>query len=385
MADLLLWLISGFVLLAWVVRALQFRQYGRTALRLDRAPADGEEALPPLSVVVPARDEEATVGEAMRTLLALAYPDLEIIAVDDRSTDRTGAILDSLAAEDPRLRVVRVRELPPGWIGKNHALHLGGLRARGEYILFTDADVHFEPTALRRAVRAARRRDLDHLVVLPDVRLEGFWETALVTYFAVAFQFAFLPWQIADPRSKAYVGVGAFNLVRAAAYQRAGGHAALPMDVLDDVKLGKRLKEAGGRQACGFGEGMVRVRWAVGARGVIRGLDKNAFAVFGFRPGPVVVSIGMVLLLVVWPGAGLFVGPWGARLLCAGTLASMAWIVRMIPPAPGVSPLYGLCFPAAALLFAYAILRSMVGAYRRGGVVWRGTLYPLADLRRGVV
>ena len=131
MADLLLWLISGFVLLAWVVRALQFRQYGRTALRLDRAPADGEEALPPLSVVVPARDEEATVGEAMRTLLALAYPDLEIIAVDDRSTDRTGAILDSLAAEDPRLRVVRVRELPPGWIGKNHALHLGGLRARG--------------------------------------------------------------------------------------------------------------------------------------------------------------------------------------------------------------------------------------------------------------
>jgi len=202
---------------------------------------------------------------------------------------------------------------------------------------------------------------------------------------AVAFQFAFLPWQIADPRSKAYVGVGAFNLVRAAAYRRAGGHAALPMDVLDDVKLGKRLKEAGGRQACGFGEGMVRVRWAVGARGVIRGLDKNAFAVFGFRPGPVVVSIGMVLLLVVWPGAGLFVGPWGARLLCAGTLASMAWIVRMIPPAPGVSPLYGLCFPAAALLFAYAILRSMVGAYRRGGVVWRGTLYPLADLRRGVV
>lgn len=385
MIDLLLVLVNGFVLLAWFVRGIQFWQYGRTALRLNRAPADGEETLPRLSIVVPARNEEATVEGAMRTLLGLEYPDLEIIAVNDRSTDRTGAILAALAAGDPRLRVVHVRDLPPGWIGKNHALHLGAREARGEYLLFTDADVYFEPTALRRAVRAAIRAKLDHLVLLPAVALEGFWEKALVTYFAVAFQFAFLPWKIADPKSKAYVGVGAFNLVRAEAYRRAGGHAALPMDVLDDVKLGKRLKESGGRQACGYSEGMVRVRWAVGARGVIDGLEKNAFATFGFRPGPVCVSLGMVLLLVVWPGPGLFVGAWGARLLCAGTLASMVWIVRTIPPAPGISPLYGLCFPIAATLFYYAILRSMIRTYRQGGVVWRDTLYPLADLRRGVV
>ncbi len=381
----LLWLLGGVGCLAWLVRGLQFRRYGRTALRLDRAPADGPEPLPRLSVVVAARDEGATVGRAMRTLLALDYPDMEIIAVDDRSTDGTGAILDRLAAEDARLRVTHVRELPPGWLGKNHALHLGGRDASGDYLLFTDADVHFDPTALRRAVRAAMRRHLDHLVLLPEMVVEGVWETLFVTYFGTAFLFTFLPWKVADPRSRAYVGVGAFNLVRAEAYRRAGGHAALPMDVVDDVKLGKRLKESGARPQCGFSAGLVRVRWAVGLKGMIEGLTKNMFASLGFRLASTVSSIAIILLLVVWPAVGLLVGPWGPRILCAGALASMVGMVRGLRPVAGGSPLYGLAFPAAGLLMSYTILRSMVRTYRQGGVIWRGTLYPLSDLRKGVV
>src|SRR2546423_821839 len=153
----------------------------RLAARLADLSPDGAGLMPPLSVVVPALNEEATVEAAMRTLLALDYPDLEIIGVDDRSTDETGAILDRLAAEDARLRVTHVRELPPGWLGKNHALHVGSAVARGEWILFTDADVHFERDALRRAVRYAVYRRLDHLVVVPQVLLAGFWETLFVS------------------------------------------------------------------------------------------------------------------------------------------------------------------------------------------------------------
>jgi hypothetical protein len=381
----LFWLIGAVGLLAWFVRALQSQRFAGRALRLGRERPGGADSLPRLSIVVPARNEEAAVEQAMRTLLAVDYPDVEILAVDDRSTDRTGAILDGLAAESPRLRVLHVRELPAGWLGKNHALHLGARRASGEYILFTDADVHFEPTALRRAVRAAVDRGLDHLVLLPEVVVQGFWETLFVTYFATGFVFIFLPWKVADPRSKVYVGVGAFNLVRREAYRRAGGHAALPMDVVDDLKLGKRLRESGARQEYGFSDGLVRVRWAVGLQGMVDALTKNMFAALGFRVASALSLTLTMLLLVAWPGVGLLVGPWGPRLLCAGALASMVWMVRTVRPVLRGSPLYALAFPVAALLMTYTICRSVSRTYRQGGVVWRGTLYPLEELRKGVV
>ena len=179
--------------------------------------------------------------------------------------------------------------------------------------------------------------------------------------------------------------MGAFNLVRVAAYRRAGGHAALPMDVIDDLKLGKRMKASGGALACGFSGGLVRVRWAAGLGGIVAGLAKNAFAGFGFRPAHALAGLAAVLLMCAWPGVGLRVAPWGARLLCVGGLACMVCAVRTAPPAPGITPLYGLGYPLAAFVFAYAILRSMAAAYRQRGVTWRGTLYPLEDLRKGVV
>lgn len=379
----IVWLLSGGALLVWLVWALELWRYSSKALRLDRVPGDGPEPLPRLSVIVPALNEQDAVESAMRTLLTIEYPDLEIIAVDDRSTDRTGAILDRLAAEDARLRVVRVHELPPGWLGKTHALHVGSQHATGAYILFTDADVHFDPTALRRAVRAARERELDHLVLLPEMILHGFWETLAVTFFWTMYLIKTRAGKVADPRSRAYVGVGAFNLVRAEAYRRAGGHASLRMEVIDDLKLGQRMKMSGGRSACGLSGGLIRVRWAAGLGGIIRGLEKNAFASMQFSCASVLSGVPTILLLTSWPVVGLFFGAWGPRLLCAGALACMVWQARMASPAPGVSPLYGLGFPVAAFLFAYAIVRSMFRTYRQGGVVWRGTFYPLGELRKG--
>jgi hypothetical protein len=377
------WLLGGGISLLWLAWALGLWRFSSQALRLDRAPADGPEPLPCLSVIVPARNEEAAVEEAMRSLLAADYPELEVIAVDDRSTDRTGAILDRLATEAARLRVVHLRELPPGWLGKTHALFVGSRRAAGEYLLFTDADIHFHRTALRRAVRHAVARGIDHLVILPELLLGGFWETLAVTFFGVMFLVKVRPGRVPDPRSRAYVGVGAFNLVRAEAYRRAGGHAALPMEVVDDVMLGRRMKLSGASQACGLSGGLVRVRWAAGLRGIIAGLEKNAFAGLTFSPASVVSGTAAALVATAWPAIGLFVGPWGARLLCAAALACMMGTAGTASPAARVSPLYGLGFPAAALLFCYAVVRSMVWTYRRGGVVWRGTFYPLAELRQG--
>jgi len=379
------WFLGVFTFLAWLLPLLESRLARWRPQPLVRIPANGPETLPRLSIIVPARDEEATVEQAMRTLLALDYPDLEIIAVDDRSTDRTGAILDQLAAEDARLRVVHVRQLPPGWLGKNHALHVGSSQATGDYILFTDADVHFNPSAPRRAIRFAMTNGLDHLTLFPELELRGFWETLTVWFFSIAFSMKFRPWKVSNPHSKAHMGIGAFNLVRADAYRRAGGHASLPMDVTDDMKLGKRMKEGGGRSVVLSGVESVRVRWVVGLRGMIEGLTKNAFAGFGFRPLPALASLTAMLLMTTWPAIGLFVGPWGARLLCAGTLLLMLWTAVITRPAPRASPLYALAFPLAALLICYIVLRSMILTYQQGGILWRGTHYPLAELRKGIV
>jgi hypothetical protein len=380
-----LWALCGISLLAWVLPLLELWRASGKGLILSRVSPDGPEPLPRLSIVVPALNEEETVEQAMRTLLALDYPDLEIIAVNDRSTDRTGQILDRLAAENPHLRVVHVRELPSGWLGKNHALHLGSQAADGEFILFTDADVHFDPTALRRAVRHCMARRLDFLTLYPECILHGFWETLSVTFFGFAFVMKFRPWKVADPRSKAYVGIGAFNLVRADAYRRMGGHIALPMEVADDVKLGKKMKESGARAECGVAGSLIRVRWVEGLRGIVVGLTKNMFAGFEFRVPMAVGGIAGVFLLTVLPVIGLAVGDAVARAMCVGALLCMTLLVRLVAPAQKVSPLYGLAFPLAGLVIIYIILRSMFFTFRQGGVIWRGTHYSLEELRRGVV
>lgn len=369
---------------AFVNTAVAWRER-RSIATLGEIRALPDESLPRLSIIVPALDEEKTAEEAMRTLMSLDYPDYEIIAVDDRSSDATGEILDRLASGCPFMKVIHVRDLPAGWLGKSHALHLGSLRARGEWILFTDADVHFEPAALPRAVSHAVETKADHVVVMPVVIAKGFMERVFLGLFWTLFSFKWKPHRVADPRRRDYVGVGAFNLVRADAYRRAGGHAAMPMEVLDDVKLGKLMKTSGARQACLFGDGMVRVRWIEGIGGAVRGLTKNMFAALRYN---IFFALGMsiaILVLGVWPLAGLLAGPIGARLLCAGAIACMMWSTRAGAQVTGLAPYHGLAYPLAAVILAYIVCRSAVAAYARDGVVWRGTHYPLRDLRKGLV
>jgi len=378
------WIVALLGFAYWSTRTFGLLRHWARRPHLSALPAGGE-GLPRLSVVVPALDEEATIEGAMRSLLEVDYPGLEVIAVDDRSTDRTGVLLDDFAALDSRLRVLHVKELPAGWLGKNHAMHHAARQARGQWILFTDADIHFEASALRRAVAFAESSGLDHLVVLPECVVTGFREKLFQGFFWVLFACKLRPWKVRDPKSRAHIGVGAFNMVRADFYRRAGGHAAMPMEILDDVKLGKLLKQRGARQDCVAAGALVRVRWVEGVGGAVRGLTKNLFAALHYSVLRSVAGSLLLLAGVAWPAVGLFVGPAGARLLCAGTLACMVLAIRAATQTPGLSRLYGLGFPIAAVVFVYIVARSTIHTLRQGGVVWRGTLYPLAELRRGVV
>jgi cellulose synthase/poly-beta-1,6-N-acetylglucosamine synthase-like glycosyltransferase len=379
-------LLAALTLLFWFVTALRILLGVRSIRYLrDVAPAEAGPALPRVSVIVAARDEAAAIAGAMTALLAQRYPDLEVVAVDDRSTDGTGEILGRLAARDPRLRVIHNATVPTGWLGKNHALHLGAQAATGELILFTDADIVMEPTTLLRAVALLRQRRLDHLAVAPEVRVPGYWATALVGFFLVAFALYAQPWRVRDPRTRAHVGVGAFNLVRADAYRAVGGHSRLPMRPDDDMKLGKVLKTSGFRQDVAFGEGLVEVDWYPGLWALIRGFEKNAFSGVEYSLPAALASVALLLLLNVWPWVALLLTGGLSWLLYVGAVLCSLAVWAGNRGAPSVRLRHFPAYPVAALLFAFMFLRATVLTLRHGGIRWRETHYPLAELRENRV
>lgn len=379
-----LFLLALATLLAHVATAIQVYRGVRSIRFLrDLPPLAGP--LPRVSIIIPARNEERNLEEALRSVLALDYDNLEIDVVDDRSTDRTGEILDRMAAADPRLRIVHVRELPPGWLGKNHALWLGAGKASGEFLLFTDADVVLDPAILRRAVGAMVADRLDHLTAAPEIDRPSVLFEMFIGAFSLFFTLFTRPWKVKDPASPSHVGVGAFNLVRAAAYRASGGHPAIAMRPDDDLKLGKLLKKKGFHQEFVFGLGALRVEWYASIRELIQGLMKNAFSAVGYRVWVVVVSTVMQLLTLVWPFLALVLTTGATRWLNLASvlvLLALSWINA---PLAGVRRWHGLGFPFATLLFLYILWRAMLLTLWRNGIDWRGTHYSLAELKANKV
>jgi glycosyltransferase involved in cell wall biosynthesis len=378
MVQALEWLIA----LAWLWRVLVWRRM------LQRVPdlvqtryADSTRSLPGLTVIVPARNEAKNIAATLRSLLAAEGVALEILAVDDRSTDETGAIMESMAGE--ALRVLHVAELPAGWLGKTHAMALAAEQATGEWLLFTDGDVLFHPDALRRALEYAVCSNADHMVLLPTILLQSPGERMMVSFLHAMSIWALRPWRVADPLARRdSIGVGAFNLIRREVYDALGGWQALRMEVLEDLALGRRVKARGFAQRAALGLDLVRVRWAEGAFGVVDNLTKNLFALFRFRPE--------LLLGFVCGGLGLFtlfplVACLAGRAFCWPTgvfLVALFLAYQRAGKYHHFSAVQMVTFPVASVLLLYAMLRSMGLALWRGGITWRGTFYSLKELRQ---
>jgi hypothetical protein len=371
----------GFAL--WCTALLGWGGY--ISRKLREIPVPDLETWPSISLVAPARNEERNIERAVRSLAGLDYPKLEITLVNDRSTDRTGEILDSLAAEFPQLNVVHLTELPAGWLGKNHALQLGADRSSGDWLLFTDADIVFEPTTLRRAIGHALANNIDHVAATPDTLMPSWLLRSFVVAFAVYFSLFVRIWAIRNPKSTAHVGIGAFNLVRAAAYRAVGGHQRIRMRPDDDLKLGKILKHSGHSQDLVDGGGMIAVDWYHSVGELIRGLEKNAFSGIDYNLPLGLFAPLSLLVMNVWPYVAVFVlrGPtqWIYVAVCL-TLWFMAWLM-----AAGMRVHWScaLAFPLAALLFAYIQWRTMFLNYYHNGIHWRDTHYSLAELRANKV
>jgi hypothetical protein len=395
--------ISGLLLAAiWLVPVLQLALHFSEIADLTAAEwaAQAGQALPSVAIVVPARNEEAEIEPALRSLLQLDYPNYEVVAVNDRSTDQTGQIMDRLAAEPGahgRLRVLHVKELPSGWLGKLHAMWLGSQRnasqrnaAQGnawqqpssDWLLFTDADCVFRPDCLRRAMHYATKAGVDHLVLFPTAHMKSLGERMMIAFPQVMASFAMRPWKIRDPKARDHIGVGAFNLVRRSAYEAIGTYEKLRMEVVDDIKLGASIKKAGLRQDVVFGPELVSLRWAVGAAGVVGNLEKNLFAFLQFSVPLVLAVCAVTFFLCVCPFLGILFATGWARAGFAFAVAMIALAYVFTGRYMASSPLLFLTCPVSALVFAVAVLRSAYRTLRDGAVTWRGTKYSLADLKK---
>ncbi len=334
------------------------------------------------SVIVAARDEEARLEATVRHLLAQRHIALEVIVVDDRSTDATGDIVRRLASEDARVRATHVEHLPDGWLGKSHACHVGERVAMGDWLLFTDGDCWLKPDVIARALRVAGRDAVDHITLTPGVAAE--------TLGAQAWHLAFLgslaSWMSGVNRDRpgAHLGIGAFNLVRRSAYRACGGYEALRLTIVDDIKLGLLLHRAGKRTRAFLGGADVECHWGTTVPRMIRIMEKNYFAAVDFRVAPVVAGaivftlISGTCILGLWTrtAAGIAAGlaPWSLALPAAVFARRLGWS----PASAAITP---LLYP---VLF-FAVVNSAVVTLWQGGVRWRDTFYALDTLRRGNV
>ena len=379
------------IAVAWLLRVLYWR------LRLPLVPnlvgTDYRRpgaTLPRLSVIVPARNEDQHIAATLHSLLASQGVTLDILAVNDRSDDTTGEVMNQVAlafaaqggAPNVTLQVLHVTALPAGWLGKTHAMAMAAGQARGDWLLFTDADVLFEADALERALAFAAHSQADHLVLLPTVVLRSWGERMMIAFLQVLSLWAVRPWRVPDPRAKRdALGVGAFNMIRRPVYDRLGGWEALRMEVLEDLALGRRVKREGFAQRVALGVDLVRVRWAQSAFGVVDNLTKNLFALFDFRPERLLAFGCGLAVFTLLPLAACFAGVvfwWPAGVLLLALSLGYQWTGRY----HHFSCVQMLMYPLASSLFLYALLRSMSIALWRGGITWRGTFYPLRALRQ---
>jgi chlorobactene glucosyltransferase len=364
----------------WLRRHLDIRRARREpGLSPDDAARLPNRA-PSLSVLVAAKDEGENIGRCLDTLLAQQYPDLQVIAVNDRSADDTGAIIDRRAAADPRLTALHVRSLPEGWFGKNHAMHTGASQARGDWLAFTDADCTFDsPLLLAAAVAHADRHGLDFLSVLPRLEARGFWERVVQPVAGGVLLIWFPPRRVNDPRSTCAYANGAFMLLRRSAYERLGGHVPVRATLNEDMHLARRAKQLGLRLKVVRGGDLYRVRMYEGFPQIWRGWTRIFYGCFGTLPrlaGSVLLlslfSLSPYLTIALAPLSGP-AWPWlaGAGVF---TVAAQQSVLVAFYRLTGNSPWLAATYPLGAAV----CLGMTLNAIRRLGgttTTWRGTTY----------
>jgi glycosyltransferase involved in cell wall biosynthesis len=378
-ASIWFW-ITILVGMAWLKRHFDLNRGKREPILSEAQAGPALTSLPPLTVLVAAKDEEANIERCVRGLLAQDYSRLQVIAINDRSSDQTGVILDQLAAADPRLLALHVRELASGWFGKNHAMHLGVQHATGEYLCFTDADCTFDSTRLlSSAMRFALTEKSDLLSVLPRLEAGTFWERVVQPVAGAVMVFWFPPQAVNDPASKRAYANGAFMLMSRAVYDRLGGHEPIKATLNEDMHLARRSKDLGLRLRVIRGGDLYRVRMYTGIVQIWRGWSRIFYGCFGTFPR-LLVSVLMLAIFSVGPYVTLGLAPlagaggWPLALAAGFAIAAQQSVMWRFYSVTGNGAPWAATYPiGAAICLAMTLnsMRRLVGTT----TTWRGTQY----------
>lgn len=366
--------------LVWLKRHLDLNSGRNEPVLHPDEPGVDDTELPPLSMLVAAKDEEDNIGRCLEGLLAQDYPRLQIAVINDRSDDRTGEIIDEFAARDTRVTAVHVTDLPPGWFGKNNAMRAGVERASGDWLCFSDADCTYDsPHLLTAATRFALREQVDFLSVLPRLEAGTFWERVVQPVAGAIMVFWFPPQKVNSRRSARAYANGAFMLMPRRTYDAIGGHEPVKATLNEDMHMARRVKAAGLRLQVIRGGDLYRVRMYTGLKAIWRGWSRIFYGCFGTFPR-LLVSFLMLSMFSLSPYATLLAAPlagagwpWLAAAAAFAILGQQSVLWRFYA-VTGNRPPWALSYPLGAAL----CLGMTLNAMRRlaGGVTtWRGTTY----------
>jgi chlorobactene glucosyltransferase len=347
---------------------------------------------PKVSILVPAKDEAERIEGCVESILRQDYPNFEIIAIDDRSTDGTGRILAALAKREPRVRVAHVTgELPAGWGGKSHALHRGVQEATGQWLLFVDADVKLNPDVLSAALGVGVKREFEMISLIPRFVLNTFWERLLQPLAGAATGAMFVIALTNAAKSRTAFANGQFLLVRRDVYEQTGGHEAIRGTLSEDTAIARKIKSAGYKARLGWGDDFASVRMYDSFKTIFRGWGRNFFVGNRGRPWRIIAGIAFVLLCCFSAyaaiGWGIYrnahpatdLGGWGWIALGAVHWLIMTGVLMRMYTWGGVRWHYALLFPLGAAVMLAIFVRSLMICVT-GRVEWRGTSYSRSSL-----
>ena len=380
--------IYAAVLLTWVVRHVLINRYARLQFYLTKqSPHDLPDPAPLVSVLIPARDEEENIECCVRAILEQTYPNLEVVVVDDRSVDRTAEIVRALAAEDPRVRLIQMTELPDGWTGKCNGLWTAAQQARGEFLLFIDADTLQEPENLAVCMHAMIEQQVDMLSLVPKMRNESFWEHVVQPLAGICLMVWYPFHRVNDPNHPSSFGNGQYILIRRTAYDAIGGHREVRTELVEDIHLARAIKRHGLRLLVAVAPDISSTRMYTSLGRIIRGwgriyfaaLDKSfwrlavsmlmllvfsasAYVIFGVTLG---CLLGGVRSHFVWTLFGMSIGHLVFKFSVMWRLYGIGQNSRLYLPFYGLATAVVLCAQASAL-------RNRLSRH----VMWRGTAYP---------
>jgi chlorobactene glucosyltransferase len=373
--------VPGLIIIYWV--------HNQYHLDIVVTPAPPPANAPLISICIPARNEENNIRKCVEAALAQDYPRVEVIVLDDRSTDKTLNQLQEIAARDPRLIPIPGSDLPEGWAGKPHALYQAAAAAHGEWLCFVDADTFLKPQALSSCYIKALETKADLFTVMTEQVLGSFWEKVVMPLVMTALSVGFSPRKINDPNRRDAVANGQFILIKRGVYDAIGGHAKVKDQIVEDKAISELVKWNGYRLVVADGMQLVRTRMYTSLPAMWEGWTKNIY--LGLRDhvtmlflGAFGASLGLIaaLFLPVWPILGLIWyvngGAWMALIVIMESLLVWGYLLyfrAFIARKMNISPWYAWTTPLGAGLFAAMMLTSAWKVISGQGVTWRGRTY----------